>query len=41
MTIPEATDTEVFSSYVRAVLRPKLRRGDLVIMDNLAPHKSA
>jgi transposase len=40
MTIPGATDTEVFRAYVRAVLCPSLRPGDLVIMDNLAPHKS-
>jgi hypothetical protein len=36
MTIPGATDTEVFRSYVREVLCPTLRPGDLVIMDNLA-----
>lgn len=40
MTIPGATDTEVFRAYVRAVLCPALRPGDIVIMDNLAPHKS-
>jgi transposase len=32
---------EVFRAYVRRVLRPTLRQGDLVIRDNLAPHKSA
>lgn len=40
MTIEGATDTEVFRAYVRQVLCPTLRRGDLVIMDNLSPHKS-
>lgn len=35
-----ATDTEVFRIYVREVLCPTLRPGDLVIMDNLSPHKS-
>ena len=40
MTIPGATDTEVFRAYVAEVLCPTLRPGDLVIMDNLAPHKS-
>jgi len=40
MTIAGATDTEVFRAYVREVLCPTLRPGDLVIMDNLAPHKS-
>jgi transposase len=40
MTIDGATDTEVFRVYVRRVLSPTLRKGDLVIMDNLSPHKS-
>ena len=40
MTMEGATDTEVFQSYVRAVLCPTLRPGDLVIMDNLSPHKN-
>ncbi len=35
-----ATDTEVFRTYVHSVLRPTLRRGDIVIMDNLSAHKS-
>lgn len=39
MTIEGATDTEVFQSYVRAVLCPTLRPGDVVVMDNLSPHK--
>jgi transposase len=41
MTIEGATDTEVFRAYVRRVLCPTLRQGDVVIMDNLSPHKSA
>ena len=40
MTIEGATDTEVFRAYVRRVLCPTLRKGDVVIMDNLSPHKS-
>lgn len=40
MTIEGATDTEVFRAYVRRVLCPILRKDDVVIMDNLAPHKS-
>ena len=39
MTIEGATDTEVFQAYVREVLCPTLRPGDLVVMDNLSPHK--
>ena len=40
MTIDGAADTEVFQAYVRSVLCPTLRAGDVVIMDNLSPHKS-
>ena len=40
MAIEGATDTEVFRAYVRAVLVPTLRPGDIVVMDNLSPHKS-
>ena len=39
MTIEGATDTGVFQTYVQAVLCPTLRPGDLVVMDNLSPHK--
>lgn len=40
MTIAGATDTEVFRTYVEEVLCPSLKPGDIVIMDNLRPHKS-
>jgi transposase len=40
MTICGATDTEVFRAYVAEVLLPTLQPGDLVVMDNLAEHKS-
>jgi len=40
MTIEGATDTEVFRTYVEKVLKPTLREGDIVIMDNLAVHHS-
>jgi transposase len=40
MTIEGATDTEIFQAYVRHVLCPWLRPGDVVIMDNLTPHKN-
>jgi transposase len=40
MTIEGATDTAVFQAYVRAILCPSLRPGDIVIMDNLGPHKN-
>jgi transposase len=41
MTVEAATDTEVFQAYVREILCPTLRPGDVVIMDNLRPHKNA
>jgi len=40
LTLEGPTDTEVFSTYVRAVLCPTLRPGDVVILDNLSAHKS-
>jgi transposase len=39
-TIRGATDTEVFQAYIRDGLCPTLRPGDVVIMDNLSPHKN-
>ena len=41
MTIEGATDTLVFGEYVKKVLGPSLRPGDMVIMDNLRAHKSS
>jgi transposase len=41
MTVKGATDTDVFAAYVQFVLRPTLRPGDLVVLDNLSPHKGA
>jgi transposase len=41
MTIEGATDAEVFRVYVEQVLRPTLRPGDIVIMDNLRAHRAA
>jgi transposase len=39
MTIEGATDAAVFRAYVSQVLAPTLRRGDIVVMDNLSVHK--
>jgi transposase len=41
MTINAGTSTDVFLAYVEQVLAPKLKPGDLVVMDNLAAHKNA
>ena len=40
MTIEGAADTEVFRAYIGQVLGPTLQAGDVVIMDNLSPHKN-
>src|SRR5437764_2782803 len=36
---PGATDTAGFLTYAEAILTPELREGDVVIWDNLKPHK--
>jgi transposase len=41
MTVDGATDKEVFETYVQHILSPTLQPGDIVIMDNLSPHKGA
>ena len=40
MAVEGATDTEVFRAYVERVLCPTVRAGDMLVMDNLSPHKS-
>ena len=40
MALEGTTDTESFRAYVGQVLVPTLRPGDIVVMDNLSPHKS-
>jgi transposase len=39
MTVEEATDADIFLAYVEQVLSPKLKPGDVVVMDNLSSHK--
>jgi transposase len=39
MVIEGATDTSVFQAYVHRILIPSLRSRDIVVLDNLAPHK--
>jgi transposase len=39
MTIEGAVNAEVFRVYVREVLLPTLRPGDVLVMDNLSAHK--
>lgn len=40
MHLPGAADTAAFVTYIGEVLCPALREGDIVVMDNLAVHKS-
>jgi transposase len=40
MNLDGPTDRLAFDAYVEHVLLPTLRPGDIVVMDNLAPHKS-
>ena len=40
-TVPAATDTPVFTSFVSEALVPALRDGDVVVWDNLGPHRAA
>ena len=35
-----AVDRRIFEAYIEQILGPSLRPGDIVIMDNLASHKS-
>ena len=39
MVLDGATDGAAFLAYTREILTPSLRRGDIVVMDNLAAHK--
>lgn len=36
-----AVDRKMFDEYIKEILAPTLRPGDIVIMDNLSAHKSA
>jgi transposase len=40
VTIAAATDTELFRAFVHHALVPALRREDVVVWDNLSPHRA-
>lgn len=40
MTIEAATNQDVFLAFVREVLVPELKPGQVVVLDNLSPHKA-
>lgn len=41
MTVEGAVDALCFNAYVERMLRPCLRRGDVVVLDNLGAHKAS
>jgi len=41
LTVEGAVDTEVFNAYAERVLEPRLRRGDVVVLDNLTAHRAS
>jgi DDE superfamily endonuclease len=41
VTVESPTDGDIFLAYVEQVLGPRLRPGQVVVMDNLAAHKVA
>lgn len=40
MSVEGAVDSKVFESYIENFLAPMLKRGQIVVMDNLSSHKS-
>ncbi len=40
MTVEGGTSAEVFEAYLEHVLAPTLEKGDIVVMDNLAAHRT-
>jgi transposase len=41
MSVEGAVDTLVFNAYVEQVLRPTIKAGDVIVLDNLAAHKAS
>ena len=41
MTVEGAVDTDTFDAYSAPVLRPTLRRGDVLVLDNLSAHRAS
>jgi transposase len=40
-TVEGAVDTEVFNVYVERILRPTIRKGDILVLDNLRAHHAS
>jgi transposase len=41
LTVEGAVDTDRFNAYAERVLGPRLRRGDVVVLDNLTAHRAS
>ena len=41
MLIEGSVDTLVFNAYCEEVLRPTLKRGDIIVLDNLSAHRAS
>ena len=41
MTIEGSVDTTVFNEYCQQILRPTLKVGDIIVLDNLAAHRAS
>lgn len=41
MTLEGAVDTDAFNAYVEQVLRPTIKRGDVLVLDNLTAHHAS
>jgi transposase len=41
LTVEGAVDTDCFNAYAERVLAPRLRRGDVVVLDNLGAHRAS
>jgi transposase len=41
MRVEGAVDTETFNAYIEQVLRPTIRPGDVLVLDNLAAHRAS
>lgn len=41
MTVEGAVDTDTFNAYIEQVLRPTIRPGDVIVLDNLSAHRAS
>jgi hypothetical protein len=41
MTLEGAVDTEAFNAYLEHILRPTIKAGDVLVLDNLSAHHAS